>query len=424
MSSFDMIIMAIRNLWKRKLRTFLTVLGVVIGTASIVVMISIGIGMNESYKQQIESIGSLNVIEIYTPWNDSANVTLDEKTIEQFRNIEGVEIATPVLNGYFRVVCGRYVSDVNVAGILPEAMEAMGYKLESGRYLEEGDSMDIVFGAYVREEFFNPKLSWEYRWNSSNQIDVDIENDSFQLTYDYSYGEKGSDKSIKPKKVNVVGVLSMEANDSWSSVMPLEQVAKIQAEREKHEGVTGANKTKKGVYQQAKVKVTNIDDVSKVQEIITDMGFQTYSLIETLNAMQETSKMLQMVLGAIGAVSLLVAAIGIANTMIMSIYERTREIGIMKVIGATVPDIKRLFLTEAAFIGFLGGAAGIILSYGISVLVNYLGKMYGQGYDISLIPMWLAGVSVVFATIIGILAGYFPARRAMKLSAISAIRTE
>lgn len=424
MSSYDMISMAIRNLWKRKLRTFLTVLGVVIGTASIVVMISIGIGMNESYKIQLESMGSLNVIDVYTPWSESVDVTLDEKVIEQIRNIEGVEIVTPIVQEYYRIICGRYVFDTSITGILPEAMEAMGYKLESGRFLEEGDTMDIVFGAYAKEEFFNPKLSWQYRWNSENAIEVDMENDKFQITYDYSYGEKGYDKSIKPKKINVIGILSMEGNDNWSSIMPLDQVEKIRAEREKYNNVSGANKTKKGVYERGKVKVADLENVAKVQEAINDMGFETYSLIEALNSMQETSKMLQMVLGAIGAISLLVAAIGIANTMIMSIYERTREIGVMKVIGATVPDIKRLFLTEAAFIGFLGGIAGIILSFGVSVIVNYLAVQYGQGNNLSLIPFWLAGLSVVFATVIGVVAGYFPARRAMSLSALSAIRTE
>ena len=433
MSSFDMISMAVRNLLKRKLRTFLTVLGVIIGTASIVVMISVGIGMNQGYKEQIEQMGSLNVITVNKPWGggmmnegvaNKGEVNLDKKTIETISNIAGVEIVTPIINEYLRLIDGRYVSDVSVVGILPEAMEAMGYKVASGRALQEGDSMDMVLGAYAKDEFFNPKLSWQYRWNSKEPIEIDIENDKFQITYDYSYGEKHQDKSIKAKRINIVGVLDQEANDSWSSVMPIEQVEKIKAEKDKKFNNQGNQKSKKGVYDTVKVRVADLKDVTRVQEEIKNMGFEAYSLMEYLNAMQETSKMLQMVLGAIGAVSLLVAAIGITNTMVMSIYERTKEIGVMKVIGATLPDIKRLFLTEAAFIGFFGGILGVIFSYGASMVVNIIAANMGQASKLSLIPPWLALLSIAFATFIGITSGYFPARRAMKLSALSAIRTE
>lgn len=433
MSSFDMISMAIRNLWKRKLRTFLTVLGVVIGTASIVVMISVGIGMNEGYKQQLSEMGSLNVITVRTPWqgdpeSKNKNAVLDTKTIETIRNIPGVEIVTPVLEDYFMLVDGRYVADINVTGILPEAMESLGYKLSSGRCLQEGDEMHMVLGGDVSTNFYNPKQSWQYRYNDSNSIEVNVEEDKFQITYDQSYGQSEADKSIKAKKINIVGVLDPMGNDSWSCVMPIDELQKIKDEKEKKEkarGVkNGGNTTKKGTYETVKLKVTDLKNVSAVQDQIKEMGFETESLMESLNAMQETSKMLQLVLGAIGAISLLVAAIGITNTMVMSIYERTREIGVMKVIGATLPDIKRLFLAEAAFIGFLGGLSGVVLSLIASKVVNLVGANLGQTSNLSLIPPWLSILGIVFATIIGVLAGYFPARRAMSLSALSAIRTE
>lgn len=433
MSSFDMISMAIRNLWKRKLRTFLTVLGVVIGTASIVVMISVGIGMNEGYKQQLSEMGSLNVITVYPPWegdNESKNknAVLDTKTIETIRNIPGVEIVTPVLEDYFMLIDGRYVADINVTGVLPEAMESLGYKLSSGRCLQEGDEMHMVLGGDVSTSFYNPKQSWQYRYDESNAIEVNVEEDKFQITHDGSYGQSGADKSIKAKKINIVGVLDPMGNDSWSCVMPIDELQKIKDEREKKEKASGTksrgNSTKKGTYEMVKLKVTDLENVSTVQDKIKEMGFETESLMESLNTMQETSKMLQLVLGAIGAISLLVAAIGITNTMVMSIYERTREIGVMKVIGATLPDIKRLFLAEAAFIGFFGGLSGVILSIIASKVVNMIGANLGQSSHLSLIPLWLSLLGIIFATIIGVLAGYFPARRAMSLSALSAIRTE
>ena len=145
--------------------------------------------------------------------------------------------------------------------------------------------------------------------------------------------------------------------------------------------------------------------------------------MQYLEPLKQTSDMLQMVLGAIGALAMMVSAINIANTMVMSIYERTKEIGIMKVIGASLKDIRGLFLAEAAFIGFAGGVIGIMLSYLLSFIVNMVAS--GQGSTMqSSIPVWLALGAIAFATGVGIVAGYVPANRAMKLSALTAIKTE
>lgn len=141
--------------------------------------------------------------------------------------------------------------------------------------------------------------------------------------------------------------------------------------------------------------------------------------------MQSQYRSIQAILGGIGAVSLLVAAIGIANTMMMSIYERTKEIGIMKVLGCNLGDIRSLFLIEAAYIGFIGGAIGLALSYGISAIINRITTtMYGYQTTTSFIPFWLSGTALLFAVLVGMLAGFFPALRAMRLSPLAAIRNE
>ena len=134
--------------------------------------------------------------------------------------------------------------------------------------------------------------------------------------------------------------------------------------------------------------------------------------------------MVEAVLGGIGAVSMLVAAIGIANTMMMSIYERTKEIGVIKVLGCSLKNIKQMFLLEAAFVGFGGGVIGNIVSFLLSAIINFLTQGSGRmGLDgnISYIPIWLSLLSILFATMVGMAAGYFPAVRAMKLSPLAAI---
>ena len=142
---------------------------------------------------------------------------------------------------------------------------------------------------------------------------------------------------------------------------------------------------------------------------------------------------MQIILGGIGGISLLVAAIGITNTMVMSIYERTKEIGVMKVIGAKISDIRNLFLLEAGMIGFFGGLIGVVLSLGISTAMNSAYRSFaensgmassgGEAY-ISIIKPELAIGALVICFLIGIITGYYPAVRATKLSAIEAIKTE
>ena len=142
------------------------------------------------------------------------------------------------------------------------------------------------------------------------------------------------------------------------------------------------------------------------------------------------SNTLQLILGGIGAVSLLVSAIGIANTMVMSIYERTKEIGVMKVLGCVVTDIRKLFLFEASIIGLLGGGLGLGLSYLTSFLLNKYAPQIGGAlglnseYDISIIPLWLAAAALAFSILIGIISGLYPAIKATKIKAIEAMRTE
>ena len=145
---------------------------------------------------------------------------------------------------------------------------------------------------------------------------------------------------------------------------------------------------------------------------------------------------IQLVLGGIGAVSLVVAALGILNTMIMSIYERTREIGVMKVLGCEVRHIRAMFLMEAGIIGLLGGILGLGVSYGASALINFFASSGGSGAlggilgmagsvsTISVIPPWLAAGSVVFAVCVGVVSGILPANRAVKISALTAIRQD
>ena len=194
-------------------------------------------------------------------------------------------------------------------------------------------------------------------------------------------------------------------------------------------------------YNYVKVRVDDMDNVDAVETAIKAMGFETYSFETYRKPMKEQARTIQLILGSLGGISLLVAALGIANTMVMSIYERTREIGVMKVLGCKVGNIRSMFLMEAGCIGVIGGVVGVGVSYLASFILNTFlgsgalsgitggGMMYmdpstAAASQISIIPPWLVLLGLCFATMVGLVSGFYPANRAVKISALEAIKHE
>lgn len=305
--------------------------------------------------------------------------------------------------------------------------------------------MGVIFGKSAAIWLYNPM--GKNRHYEEEKVPVKIVNANIKLTADMSYGRRPGEfsESDKPKDENGnpinftiydakgIGLLKSENSEySYSIIMNIDDVKNLIKEREKQEGHRESNRGRSSSdYDQAKVYVEETSKVVEVTKALKDLGYMTFSLIDEIEQLKQQMNIIQAVLGGIGAVSLLVAALGITNTMIMSIYERTKEIGIMKVIGANIKDIRKLFLIEAASIGFFGGLAGLAVSFGLSYLANlFLGELFlasmgmAEGAKVSIIPWFLALGSLLFSTGIGILAGYLPANRAMKLSALESLRNE
>ncbi len=426
MNNRDLFEMAIKNLWRRKLRTFLTVLGVVIGASSIIVMLSLGFGLSESQKQQIESMGSLTTITVnksYGNFDSKTKKELNEKAVSSFNKLPNVVGVMPVKQDSGRIIAGKYIADIPIKGVPPETMDLFEFKLAEGRLLNSSDKLSFVFGGGVKYGFFNPK-----NMNNFKQPDIDLMKDKLSFTFDdgMSMGmDTGNASKNKEYKIEAVGLLEEgDFETDWAVYIPIHTLEKLQKEKVNN-SLDKKNKVSKE-FDSVMVKVDNIENVKAIQDTIKDMGYEAHSLTEFLDEMKNMSRITQFILGGIGGVSLLIAAIGITNTMIMSIYERTKEIGIMKVIGASLKDIRKLFLLESAFIGLFGGIVGVVLSYLISYIINQLsiGLVPGVESSLSLIPIWLAGAAVIFSSLIGILSGYYPAKRAMNLSALQALSSE
>ncbi|WBW98651.1 ABC transporter permease [Oceanirhabdus sp. W0125-5] len=438
--------MGIKNLMRRKLRTFLTALGIVIGTVSIVVMVSLGIAMTKSTQDFVDSMGDVTIIDIRPSYdgnakkNSNGQYVIEGKALEEIKGMDNVEAVTPMQEDYMLMISGKYRANVNIVGMDMSVADKFGIEIEKGRMISKDDRNAIVVGMEVPFRFMNPKNQddgmrmyggYGRGMDQEERVpDVNMLEDRLYYTFDQSYGYNYNDgtKKVKPEKIECVGILKQ---GDWRTngyvYMDIEQLKKIKTSYERKKG-TYKRKRDEG-YSQIRVKVNDVKNVKAVQEKLKNNGYNATCMLDWVEDMKKQSAMVQMIFGGIGAISLLVAAIGITNTMIMAIYERRKEIGVMKVIGARIKDIKRLFLLESASIGLIGGTIGLGVSFIASHFLNMLGKNMGPGMGgepvkLSIIPFWLAASALLFTAFIGLISGYLPARKAMKLSALEAIKND
>ncbi len=451
----DMISMALGNLFKRKVRTLLTVMGVVIGTCAIVVMLSFGIGIKQLTETTMLSMGDLTMITIYNSSQTPDSTPLDDKILEKIKALENVTALTPIYymdGSSISIQSGKYKYQGMIYGVYMDALKDFGYQVEKGTLPAKGaEETTILFGKDANYDFIDSRKT------SNNMIFptvgkngkmpdpyVDPLTDKLQLSVNLP--ENSTAKS-KPVKINCAGILADDRgknpSPSHAIFMDVNYAKQLKAKFNKLNSVK-TDSSKKETYDSASVKVSSVEAVPAVEKIIQGYGFTTYSMESVRKPLEEQMRTIQMILGGLGAISLLVAALGITNTMIMSMYERTHEIGIMKVLGCVVHNIRSMFLMEAGAIGFMGGIIGIAQSYAISFVINMLyasqntnagnaagnaagavaSGASGVAVSISIIPIWLALGALLFSTMIGLVSGFYPANRAVKISALTAIKQE
>lgn len=462
----DEISLSARNLLRRKGRTALTLVGVVIGTCMVVLMISLGIAQTKTNEEMLQSWGDLTQVQIYgygtMMGSDGKPLYLDDAAIANIKQIPHVAAATPYAQAYNlegEITAGRngrYTSDIyNLIGIDPTALEPMGFALQSGSWptntpaSEKATKLQVLVGSSTGYNFQDSRKSYNspkrYRYEGQTDANgkelppfVDIDKDKMTLTI--KTGEGSTEKS-RSWELEVVGVLEPDgAKGYWTQSGIVLRIQDMKMLQKVYNDMTKTKEESKS-YEQVYVKVDDLSNVTDVETAIHDLGFtNTYSMNQQREEMQKQVMNSQMIFGGIAAVSLLVAAINIINTMTMAIYERTREIGVMKVLGCELGNIRTMFLLESSTIGFIGGLIGLGVSLIASFVLNNLSTL-GQGLDlsglmgggyymgggggtISIIPPWLMLAALVFATLVGLVAGILPANKAVKISALEAIRHE
>ena len=443
----DLFRLCLQNLLRKRSRTFLTVLGVVIGGCSIVIMVSLGIGMKEAQDKLLAELGDLTIITVTAPQGGRGKVKLDDAMVARLKKLDGAVAVMPrqtLESADLRLYAGsgkRYVADwVPVTGLDSAGMEAMGFKLEQGE--RPSKPGEVVVGQYLAYNFrdtlrpdgSNTVDRWSAGWNEETGKLNDPPPAYFDpmkepLVLEAENGEYKTSLTLKPVALTKEDYSKgMETGEGL--MMDLKD---LKALTEK----LHLNKKNGSAYQSVLVKASGISQVAALEKQIRALGCATESMESIREPMEKEARQKQMMLGGLGAISLVVAAIGITNTMVMSISELTKEIGVMKALGCYVRDIRALFLAEAGCIGLLGGVVSCVISFVAAFIANIvtLGGPSADNLRIALLggdgparvcvtPLWLLLFAIVFSVLIGLGSGYYPANKAVRIPALEAIKSD
>lgn len=439
----DTLDLAIRNLGQAKLRTALTTMGVSIGIASLSGMVSLGVGLQDQFVDRFTRSGMFDSINLLPgsarvgfgpggggrgpvpfgqrdarPADAGPVKELNEETLLEVAALPQVRDVYPSLRVPMQVKYGTLSEFVTASGVpMAAAGEGVFQSIPHGRFFASGGEAACMLS-----------LDYAKRINESNPGSLVGQ----QLTLSYPSGPPqpsavpGTPPVMPPRSetpCTIVGIVERETGPFAAVGGP---VSGLMIPLDKAKAIWFAAGLRR-TYPAATVKVRSLQATQDVQEEIRRLGFSAFSLHDTLQGAKRAFLILDIVLALIGSIALAVSSLGIMNTMVMSILERTREIGIMKAIGGSDGDIRRIFLIEASAIGFLGGVAGVALGWAVGRAINFGANVYIQQQgatagNLFSVPWWLILAAIGFSIAVSLMAGSYPAARAAKLEPIAALR--
>lgn len=386
--------LAVNNITHRKVRSWLTIIGIIIGIASIIALISLSMGLQNSITAQFESFGSDKILVSAATFQGpgSLSIGLTEKDVATLERLSEFDIVAPFIarpgsvefkkESKFPVIFGMPAEDAQ------ELFEATR-DIEEGRFLRQGDKFDAVLGSRAAKKLFEKEI------RINNRIEIN---------------------GISFKVVGIYKEVGNQQDDNAISI-PLESFQEIFDTNGQIDFIT------------ARVKPgTDIPSIQKKVERILerergDENFQVVTPTQILEQISQVLGIVQLVLVGIAAISLVVGGIGIMNSMYTSVLERTRDIGVMKAIGAKDSDIMKIFLIESGLMGFVGGIFGVALGTLLSLAIGKYATQAGFKLLVTVNPQLML-FGLFFAFIIGIMSGALPAYRASQLNPVEALRHE
>jgi ABC-type antimicrobial peptide transport system permease subunit len=473
MPFLDIIRLALRNLREAKLRVALTTTGIIVGVAVIVTMVSFGLGLQQNAMEQFKDVDSFHEIHVYgrtlfsladgeqtpKPAGDGQAVSqddtelrygkppkrsLDDKALAEMKEIPGVSFVKPYI---FFVAFARSNNRSlrqSFSGAMVPDPTARFKELATGRMFSSPDAAEAVV---------TPEFVHAFGYNRSS----DVMGQTLELLEPVAEGRSDDQKGrgvsesadasgvVAAHTYRIVGVLKDESGGNrFNGMMPTASVylplpmARIWKDEhlDAQSKIALALARKKGTlneqdslsYTTAVIRVANPIELDAVRRRISELGFGSFSFIDEFNQARVLFLIINSALGLLGGISLLVASFGIANTMLMSILERTREIGIMKAIGAEDSEIKLIFFVEASILGLTGGVVGALLAWGIDFVANHLAyrfllQPHGAAYvNFFALPPYLWMGALGLAVLVSIVAALYPASRAVRVDPVTALR--
>ena len=386
----------------RPSRTFLTILGMSVGIGAIIFLVSLGYGLQNTLLQKITTSDSLLTLDVTSNSSATATAKLDQETSDKIKNISGVVQISPAYQLSARGSMGDLASDLSASVIKPDYLKLGGVKASVGTLINDDDPSGIVISLSTAKIFGK---------EPAELIGKDITL-SFSVPKSSNGKNAGGDQddwvSGAQGKFKILGVLESDDSTVYVNTKALPNIHPP-------------------VFTQLKVKCQDSKIMPGIQNEITQMGFSVSSISDTIDQANKIFNIIKIILMIFGCIALIVSAIGMFNTMTITLLERTEEIGIMKSIGASDGMISMMFIMEATIMGFLGGLVGVIIGFLEGELFNFLINMIAThfgGEKVSLFysPLWFVTAVIVFSAIVGFATGVVPARRASRIDPLEALR--
>jgi len=383
--------MAILNLRFKRFRSFITILGITIGIGSIFLLVSFGLGLQQLVQSQIIGNESINTVDI-TPAN-SRLLTLTSDNLEQVRAIAHVTDVSGVFVGASKVTIDGSAADLVAYGIDPLYMKLSNIDLIVGEELNQDTADEIIV-------------------NSSFLESAGIGDQDSALNKEVELALVSPEGAEKMKKLRIVGVVDSGAGSEVFVATEVFKQAGIET------------------YTQAKAVVDERDSIADVRRSVESLGYETTSPIDTIDQVNEVFRFFNVVLIGLGSIGMVIAVLGMLNTLTVSLLERTKEIALMIAIGARPKDMRRLFTVEAIILSLIGGTIGIVLAVllglGVDFVLNQAARDRGvvDGFSLFAYPPLLILTALLAMILIGIVVSFVPARRAARINPIDALRQE
>jgi len=465
----DLTDLALRNLRESLLRNSLTTVGISVGVASLVAMLSLGIGLQQMASRRLVRSGLFDTV-IVTSRRDLRGMdrgeertgptpgesrVLDEPARQAIERLPNVQEAYPDIRFGTEL---RYEDKPHLTMIsaLPSSAKSNdAFDGMQGSFFSSDSAAEAIVQKSFAEELLGktpplgaaepgvaelakPLLGQELTMRYAQRAAAPSQPAPLRTdkTTSADNSVAGAAYSVisREQKLRIVGVCDLDVESMRGPMrakvfLPLKLAESLHVMQPTDLREIARAASDQPVYSSISVRVKNPAQVQVVEDAIKKMGFSTFSIVDASRGLRQFFGVLYSFLGIFGSLALIVASIGIVNTLVMAILERRREIGIMKAIGASDGDVKRLFFAEAGAMGILGGIVGVILGWAIGQLINFGTNIYLKRQSLPpehfwAVPWWLVGVAIVFAFLVSLVSGLYPAGRAARLDPVQALRYE